>query len=177
MSTALLDRLLFEVGELKRTIANLVQVGTVAARDATRGYRLDLGPDDEGGKRLSPWLPHPDAGGANSDWRPLSEGQIMAVIAPAGDLNQGFMVRAGFGGNNASPSQDLNEVVLHDGGGVRVAIAGGALVISVNDVTWSFSGSGLAQTGGAISHDGVIVDKSHEHTRVAFGPDFSGPPR
>ena len=42
-----------EVSELKFALRNTVRTGTVEERDATKGYRLNLGKDDQGKMNLS----------------------------------------------------------------------------------------------------------------------------
>ena len=62
-----------EIAQLKRELAGMVKVGTIAETDAQKGYGLDFGKDDGGQSKLSPWLPHPEAGGKAKSWFPLSK--------------------------------------------------------------------------------------------------------
>lgn len=176
MSVDLLERLLHEVSDLKHRLANMIVLGPVTDRDPVKGYRFQTGLDRDGNPVKSPWLSHPDSGGENSDWRPLSIGQLVAGLNPSGDPEQGFLVRAGFGGGNKPPSGDLDELVLHDGGGVRIAVKGSALTVTVGGVTWSLSGAGQRQTGGSVEHDGVDIGKNHRHGETQPGGGESGKP-
>lgn len=164
----LLDRLLFEVGEVKRTIANMIVIGPVADRDPEKGYRVAIGPAVNGTVPLSPWMPHPDSGGENADWRPLSLGQIVMAVNPAGDWQQGALLRAGFGGGKAPPSKDLDEVVLLDGA-CRIFVKAGTLTVACDGETLTFGPDGLR-------HNGVQIGRAHHHTEVVKGLDTSGPP-
>lgn len=184
MMVATLERLLHEVADLKHRVANMVQVGPVAHVDAQQGYRVVLGEDRDGNPRLSPWLPHPDSGGANKSWHPLSPDQIVAVIAPGGDLRQGFIVRAGFGGKDPPPSQDAGEVVLLDKGTVRISAMGDAVLIKVGgsrlrvmDGRVEIDATGIVAQGASITHNGREIGDQHVHTKVLSGSDLSGPPQ
>ncbi|WP_454919219.1 baseplate assembly protein [Xanthobacter sediminis] len=155
----------------------------MAEADALKGYRLSLGEDRDGNPRLSPWLPHPDSGGGNKSWRPLSRGQIVAAISPGGDLPQGFLLRAGFGGQDPPPSQDLAEVVLLDNGAVRISATQHACVVKVGDTVLSITADGITMQaptidafGDEVRHNGHEIGDKHVHLRVMTGLDRSGPP-
>jgi len=116
MIKAILD-LHREIAELKRIIANTVKVGTVAERDEKRGYRVNLGNDENGKPILSPWYPHPENGGDLKTSFPLSVGQTVTTLNPMGDARQGVVLRGGgFSDANPSPSTDLNENKFTFGG-------------------------------------------------------------
>lgn len=181
---ALVERLLHDIADLKLMVANTVRVGPVADIDPARGYRVAMGVDRDGNEVLSPWLPHPDSGGANADWVPLSKGQIVGVLSPSGDIRQAVLMRAGFGGENKPPSQDPDEVVLLSKGKTRIFATEDGVVIKVGDSRFVVAGPGITlesktveAKGGALKHDGVDVGKDHAHTRVAPGDGESGPPR
>lgn len=123
-----------DVEELKRITSNLIRVGTVATSDPKRGYRVDFGPDPQGGSHLSPWLPHPDSGGEVKTFVPLTKGQIVGVISPVGDSEQGFIVRAGFKKGEDNPSEDpgLNRFVF---GTVEITISSEKILFKVDGVS------------------------------------------
>jgi phage baseplate assembly protein gpV len=50
------------------------------------------------------------------------------------------------------------------------------MVITVGGVALTISGSGVAVTGGTITHDGTVIDKTHLHTGVVHGGDLTGAP-
>lgn len=177
------ERLLHEIAELKLRVANAVQVGPVAESDAEKGYRVALGVDRDGEPRLSPWLPHPDSGGGNKSWRPLTKGQIVAVMAPGGEVEQGFILRAGFGGEDPPPSQDLGEVVVLDNGGVRISATKESVVITVGGTKLTLTADGIgmdaqvvAITGDSVTHQSHEIGYRHVHTQVMNGLGRSGPP-
>lgn len=177
--SAIVDRLELlghEISDLKHRVANMLIVGPVTDCDPVKGYRIQIGLTRDGEPVKSWWLPHPDSGGENSDWRPLSIGQLVIGLNPSGDPEQGHLVRAGFGGGNKAPSDDLGEVVLHEGGGVRIAVKGSALTVTVGGVTWSLSGAGQRQIGGSVEHDGVDIGRDHRHGDTEPGGGVSGKP-
>ena len=120
-----------DVEMLKTAFAGSMKVGPVADVDAKRGYRLDLGTGSNGQPYLSPWYPHPESGGQSASWQPLSKGQVVAVFHPSGDPRQGVLMRAGFGGDNRPPSEDLARNVL-EAFGVRLEMAGGEMRVTVD---------------------------------------------
>ena len=117
-----------EVGELKRQLAGMVKVGTVAETDAKKGYRLDFGKDDNGQPKLSPWLPHPESGGKAKSWFPMSKGQVVAMMTPPGDNRQGILLRGGFTDQYKQPSQNMQENVF-EYGNVRIEVKDGRVRI------------------------------------------------
>ena len=121
-----------DVEILKAAAGHMLTVGTVAELDAEKGYRIETGQGTEG-PMLSPWLPHPESGGQTDSWLPLSQGQTVGILAPAGDLRQGVLLRGGFTGPNPPPSQDLQENVL-DGLGVRLSVKDGVLTVEADRV-------------------------------------------
>ena len=54
--------------------------------------------------------------------------------------------------------------------------AGTSIVLKVGSVTVTISAGGVAIKGGTITHDGVVIDKTHTHTNVVPGGGLSGPP-
>ncbi|MCG6115102.1 MAG: baseplate assembly protein [Mesorhizobium sp.] len=150
---------------LKTAFGNSMKVGPVEEVDARRGYRLKLGEGPDG-PYLSPWYPHPESGGATKSWAPLSKGQIVGVINPTGDPRQGVLLRAGFSGENAQPSEDLAANVLSFGG-VTLTLSGGRLTID-----------GDVQINGlSLKHNAREVGDTHRHTEVTPGPAVSGEPQ
>lgn len=113
------------IAELEYKLANFAQLGPVEETDAKKGYRLNLGKDNQGKTVLSPWYPHPEAGGKkHKTWKPLTKGEIMMAINPSGDPRQGFLIRAGFSDQKGfkQPSENLDEVVeenFRDGDNVQ----------------------------------------------------------
>lgn len=97
-----------EVAELKRQAARN-QFGTVCDRDPVKGFRVQVGVDDDGQPKKTAWLPHPDQGGEGRSWAPLSIGQTVMVMTPHGDPRKAAVIRCGFNGEFEPPSQSLDE--------------------------------------------------------------------
>lgn len=118
-----------DIEALKTAFGNSLKVGPVHEVDAAKGYRVKWGESADGADYLSPWYPHPESGGQNSTWVPLSVGQVVGTIQPNADPRQALLIRGGFSGINPPISDDVNEVAL-DFPGVRVSIKGGVVTIS-----------------------------------------------
>lgn len=116
-----------DIEMLKTAFGNSLRVGPIEEIDAKKGFRLKYG-DGPNGPWLSPWHPHPESGGATGTWFPLSKGQVVGVINPAGDPRQGVLLRGGFSGVNPPISENLGEN-KYTFGGVTVTVAGGKMII------------------------------------------------
>ena len=161
---------------LKTAFGNALKVGPVAEIDAKRGYRLKLG-NGPSGPYLSPWYPHPESGGQTASWMPLSKGQIVAVVHPAGDMRQGVMFRAGFGGNNAAPSADLAANVLR-AFGVTITMKDGRVTLE-GDLTVKGDVEVHGHTDfhdGHVRHNGTAIDDTHRHGGVDPGNGITNVP-
>ncbi|MFC3074697.1 phage baseplate assembly protein [Shinella pollutisoli] len=66
-----------------------------------------------------------------------------------------------------------DRVVVLPGGGIEV-VAAGSITFKAGGCTLTMSGGGFAFSGGTITHDGVIIDKTHGHVSAPEGPP--GPP-
>ncbi|RRY02960.1 phage baseplate assembly protein domain-containing protein [Brucella anthropi] len=55
--------------------------------------------------------------------------------------------------------------------------AGASIVLKVGGVTVTVSSGGVDIEGGTITHDGVVIDKTHIHIGVVPGSGTSGPPQ
>ncbi|WP_282046307.1 baseplate assembly protein [Roseibium album] len=166
---------------LKTRFGQMVKVGPVAAVDPEKGYRLNLG-EGENGPLLSPWLPHPESGGQSQSWMPLSEGQVVAVISPNGDMRQGLLLRSGFTDANQPPSMDLLANVLK-AFGITITMKDGVLTIDGNikvngdveingDVTieGDFKVTGDVNFhDGHVEHNGTNIGDTHVHGGVTPG--------
>ncbi len=153
-----------DVQALKNAFGRGIRVGPVEEVHPEKGYRISYG-DVDGKPFLSPWIAHPETGKTSE---PLKKGQIVGVLAVAGDPRQSLLIRGGYSDEHASPNQDMQANVLEDAG-VRITIAGGALHISAGGFTASISGAGLAMNGGRIEHDGKNIGGSHTHPGVVVG--------
>jgi len=177
-----------EIESLRTIVSNLLRPGTVSEVDKAKGYRLQLGKDGEGKPYLSPWLPHPETGKTSV---PLKVGQIVGLMSPTGDPQQGFLLRGGYSDGHKSPNENMDANVFEDAG-VRIEVAAGKLTISAGGLTHTISsdgvttqvggvghtvsGDGVATTGGAITHDEKNIGSSHRHGGVARGGALTDPP-
>lgn len=160
-----------DIQRLRAAFGKSLRIGPVAQVDAQKGYRVELGKTSNGGPFLSPWLPHPESGGQSQSWMPLSVGQIVGVLAPAGDLRQAMLIRAGFGGDNQAPSDDL-AANLFKALGVAIQIKDGKLEL-VGDLTVK---GNLTFEGPSVTHNGVNIGEDHKHQDVEPGSAQSGEP-
>ncbi|WP_065755201.1 phage baseplate assembly protein V [Bradyrhizobium paxllaeri] len=86
-----IQKLIFEVADLKRRLGQMVRVGSVEEVKSGSGeqkLRMKLGKDGQGEDILSPWLHSSDhRGGAREEAR-YKKGQNVMLIAPNGDWRQ-----------------------------------------------------------------------------------------
>lgn len=160
-----------EIEELKSVVLNQFQIGPVEEIDAEKGYRLKLGEDDDG-PYLSPWIPHPEDGKSSV---PLKKGQIVGVPKVGGDARQALMIRGGYSDDLPSPNSNMNANVFEDAG-VRIELVDGALLITIDGVSFELSGDGFKQTGGKQEHDGKNVGSTHDHGGIMRGNADTDPP-
>jgi phage baseplate assembly protein gpV len=123
-----------EIAELKRQAAR-DQIGTVVARDPEKGYRVQVGIDDDGRPKLTAWLPHPDRGGEFTTWRPLSVGQTVMVKTPHGDPRKAIIEPCGFNGQFVAPASSFDEVVIGDIGDSRITMKKDRIELRVGENT------------------------------------------
>ena len=89
------QRLLKEVAELRRKLANMVRVGTV---DQVKGDKLRMnmgkgeGEGGDSGDVLGPWVNHTNHRGEHRERQAFRKGQNVTMICPDGDPRQAFIV-------------------------------------------------------------------------------------
>jgi len=174
--------LLWEINErlqeTNRRIAGLETRGKIppGGVDAEKKkVRIVIGKDPEGNDVLSPWVSVKQVAGALKLHSLPSEGQSLVIRSETGDLEQGVAEPFHWTDENPSPSDNAAEHVLTLGD-VMVKLVAGGLTLTVGGVSFHFSAEGFTQSGGTIKHDGVTIDKSHNHTGVVPGGGLSGPP-
>lgn len=175
-------RLRSDVELLKAVVGEALTVGTVAKVDTERGYRIDLGEGNDG-PMLSPWIPHPESGGQSLSWMPLSEGQIVALLSPSGDLRQGVMLRGGFGGEYDPPSQDLAANVLK-AFGIIITMKDGKVSIEGDvDIKGDVKIEGDQRVEGDVDfaeghvqHNDTNIGDTHQHDETMPGIGLTGEP-
>lgn len=103
----------YHLAEIERRLANTIRMGTVKEVDAQAGKaRVEIAKNAEGQPVLTPLLKWSEHAGKIKTWIPLVEGEQVMVVAPSGDLAQGWIVPGGFSDANPSPSQDGEEAVV-----------------------------------------------------------------
>ncbi|GAA5443143.1 hypothetical protein Misp06_01319 [Microbulbifer sp. NBRC 101763] len=91
MNSEVVTALLQQLGELQRRVDNIVRLGTVEEVDYdTACARVRLG------ENLTTWLRWfaPAAGTNDTEWRPPSIGEQVAVLSPSGELRAGVILPA-----------------------------------------------------------------------------------
>lgn len=68
-----------------------------------------------------------------------------------------------------------DSIVIDANGNINIK-AGTSVVFTIGGVKVTISAEGVAFEGGTITHDGVVIDKTHIHTGVVPGGGLSGPP-
>lgn len=94
-----------------------------------------------------------------------------AVILPTGNpsARMGKLPKGAVGVSNASG----DKIVVMPDGTIEISAAGN-IVLKRGGCSLTISGDGFAFAGGKITHDGVVIDKTHGH--VSAPPGDSGPP-
>ena len=105
--------------ELARRLANVVRPGVVAEADYSRArVRVKYGEEDAA---LSAWLPFlaARAGGDKTWWAP-EIGEQVVILAPSGELHNGFVLGALYSTASPAPSDDPDKEITVFSDGTRV---------------------------------------------------------
>jgi phage baseplate assembly protein gpV len=165
---ARLDEQDFQIAELNRKLAGLIQVGSVTSFDPVNGAVADLG-------YATHSVPVGWHAGVGADWAPLKVGQQITMLCPSGDASNGFLISGGFHDANPPPSQSASEDIRAQRGtsaqpsrlrttdagsyleaqGNSVAVENGAVTVTANQIT--LAGSVLNAIGGAITYDNGVL--------------------
>lgn len=180
----------YALTETDRRLANIVTIGTVKAVDAANGLlQVDLdGPESE-------WIPWTvsRAGGDRSWWAP-EVGEQVVVAAPSGDLGGAVVLGSLYQDDYPEPatSLDVHRIIYSDGtiveydraahqllanlGASKIQASRTEIVLQVGSAKISITSSGIAITGGTLTHNGKNVGEAHTHSGVEPGSASSGPP-
>jgi hypothetical protein len=174
----LIVRMTTEIAELRRRQSQMLRRGTVhAIRKGGNEVQIKLGDDPEGQPILTPWLPVSGGNGTGAKTRhAYTVGEHVMMQNPDGDWQGAEISPSNHHKAGESPSSTPGEHVIHDGGGVRVAVHGGALKITAGGTSWTLNGSGFTQTGGSVTHDNKNIGKDHKHGGVEPGGGNTGDP-
>lgn len=172
LATAILAR----ITEIERRIAGTEVRGKVTHVDAGKALaRIEIGKDEDGNSVLSPWMPYAQKAGSLKVHSAPSVGEVMAVRAESGDIQQGVLHPFHWSETNQAPSQD-GEIHKLTFGDVTITLSNGGVELVAGGVTFSWTGTGFEQSGGEISHDGTNIGKDHIHGGVLPGGGLSGVP-
>lgn len=167
----LLTQLIQEVQEVRRRQSQMIRRGTVhALRKGGNEMQIRYGTDDDGQPLVGPWVPVSGGNGTGSKTRhAYTVGEHVMSFNPDGDWEGAEVHPSNHHQGGQSPSQAQGEHVIHDGGGVRIAVRDGKLTQTAGGVTTVLSSSGWETTGGTMKHDGKNVGSSHTHGGVEAG--------
>jgi phage baseplate assembly protein gpV len=173
-----LDEMRRRLAELERRVGSQSRTGVVTEVDAVNGLaRVRLTEGDA--PMLTGWLRWVEpAAGANKTHNPPSVGQQVEIRSESGDLHDATIQGSVNSAANGRPSGEGDEFVLLSVGTASIkAIGGGAaIVVAVGGYSLTLSAAGAVNAGGALSHDGKNIGKSHTHPNVVNGPDSTEPP-
>lgn len=168
----IIDDLRRRISELERRLHSQSRTGVVAEVDAANGLaRVKL---QEGGQPfLTGWIPWEEpAAGANKTHNPPSVGQQVKIYSDSGDLHDASIQGSLNSDQNGRPSGAGDEFVLASVGAASIKVQGGgaAIVFTVGGFSLTLSAAGAVNAGGALSHDGKDIGKTHTHGGVSAGP-------
>ncbi|MEH6521222.1 phage baseplate assembly protein V [Sulfitobacter sp.] len=173
-----LDDMRRRLAALERRIGSQGRTGVVTEVDAVNGFaRVQLTEGDA--PMLTGWIPWVEpAAGANKTHNPPSVGQQVEIKSESGDLHDATIQGSLNSASNGRPSGASDEFVLLSVGSasIKATDGGSAIVIAVGGYSLTLSAAGAVNAGGALSHDGKNIGKSHTHPNVLNGPDSTEPP-
>lgn len=189
----------FNLAELYRLLLNLIRTGVVIEVDA-ENWQCRV----QTGELQTAWLNWLTmrAGRSRTWWRP-SVGEQVVLLSIGGDLTTAFVLPAIYSNDNPPPSvsEDAQVTTFPDGGWIeyepesgRYLLKAGAKIVleapeSIQAKTGEFVieadrtrinsdvviNGDVTQSGGAMSSNGVVVDR-HKHTGVQSGGSLTGGP-
>lgn len=167
-----------------RRLESLIRPGVISEIDhAAARCRVTTG------GLTTDWLPWISRrAGATRDWNPPTQGEQVLVVSPSGETGAGFVILGIYSDANPAPSSSPDEhlwlfpdgariLYNHKTGALQVS---GVKLCSVESASIVLRGSvtidgPVTQTGGALSSNGVVLDK-HRHRDVTPGSDPTGVP-
>jgi len=84
------QRLIRQVGEMRRQMTNMYQTGTVHEVKKDK-LRMVIGKDEDGKEILSPWLNTANHRGGATEARFYKKGQTLSMLCQQGDIRQGMI--------------------------------------------------------------------------------------
>jgi phage baseplate assembly protein V len=171
--------------DMERRTANAIRYGRIMAVDyANARVRVKSG-DIE-----SAWLPWSTgrASGAKRRWDPPEVGEQVVMLSPGGDMRQAVVLTGVFQQSAGAPSDsaDKDTTVYGDGtvveydrgsrtllvnfGGTSITARPAAITLTVGGVSLAVSASGVAITGGMVTHNGTNIGDTHTHEGSPSAP-------
>lgn len=182
-----------EFADPRRTIGNLVQLGTVESVDlASQTCRVRVGDNLTGDV---PWFT-PRAGDLFRIWAPPSVGEQVELRCPEGDMEgaivggslfcdafpppsaEAAVVLAFKDGTEImyDPQEHLLRISIGAGGSAELVAPGGLLIEADVEITGTLDASGTITSADDVVGGGKSL-KNHRHTNVQAGAAVSGPPQ
>ncbi len=177
----------YQIAELQRLLANLINYATVVAVDP-EAARVQV----KSGDFESDWLPWlTQRAGDDRTWDMPTKGEQVLLLCPGGDPANGAVLPALYQNQHAAPAENPAQRVriysdgaeiaydkethclsasLPAGGTVVLAAPGGVTITGNVDVTGTVTASADVVGGGKSL-------KSHKHTAVMPGSGISGEPQ
>ena len=156
---ATIDDMLYHLTETQRRIANMIRPAVVVSFDPSGPSAIvDAGSAEE--PLVLPPLRLGSHGGTGKHWQPLSPGQLVTVLAPHGDLANGYLVPAGYLDATSKPSTRNDEQVMGHGegtqfGGVRTR-QGGIVIHELGNVAKLYLHDQVADTWWTINPSALL---------------------
>lgn len=171
--------------DLERRTANQIRYGTVLAVDHAQA-RVRI----KSGEIETTWLPWSAgrASGAKRRWDPPEVGEQVVLLAPTGDLRQAVVLTGVFQQSAAAPSSSADKdataygdgtvveydrashTLLADLGTAKIRATRSEVLLQVDGVSLSLTASGLAITGGTVTHNGINIGDTHTHVGSPTAP-------
>lgn len=171
-----LRQLIDRVVEAERRSAAQEMRGKVTDVDTVKARaRIEIGKDDDGEPVKSPWIPYKQIAGSLKIHQPPVVGETMTMRSASGDVEQGVLEAFHWSDANPANSTDAQSNVMTFGS-TKVTLGASSIDIEVGGVKVSFSGEGLAITGGEVTHNEKDIGDTHLHTGVIPGGSNTGPP-
>ena len=173
-----------EVAELKRRARNRKRTGTISEVDLEKGLARVKLSEPGGTPYITGWIPWKEvaAGGIKSHIPPTVDEQV-DVVSENGDGTDALIDMSTPSSQNPRP-HDGPEAVITKGnctvmiGDDEIKLVGNVKVegnLSVVGESVSVTGN-LAVSGESLTHNGIFIGDTHQHTEVEPGGALSGPP-
>ncbi|QFT56607.1 phage baseplate assembly protein V [Microbulbifer sp. THAF38] len=197
MNSDLMTVFLQQLGEIQRRLDNIMRLGTVAEIDYnTACARVRLG------ENLTTWLRWfaPAAGSNDTEWRPPSIGEQVAVLSPSGELRSGVILPAIYSDKAPANGKDAElyrrtfsngDLIEYQNGNALVKVTGKIIAeaeninlkaksISLNSESLQLEGAKIKMKGNVGHTDGNLTSNgislpNHTHKVKSVGSPTEKP--